>query len=198
MKRSWQLVLLVLVAIIGFAGGRSSIVVDNEELVELQTLAKQATLGFLSQEGFFVEQRSNGEIRLRAPIPATADLESVVVAFIDAEGHNLSKSNIEIRESIVYKSNLSHSNLDGVSFFDSRFIGCDLIGSSLRKANLNKVVFEQVDVSNADLSGAQLGWANLRGSKNIEKAILKGAYYTSETVWPKGFNPSLSGAILAY
>jgi uncharacterized protein YjbI with pentapeptide repeats len=75
--------------------------------------------------------------------------------------------------------------LGGVDLFDADLVAADLRGADLGGANLG----------NADLRGADLRGANLLGA-DLSDAKLGRAVYDGFTIWPEGFDPTLSGAIL--
>lgn len=104
---------------------------------------------------------------------------------------------------------LSGLELNKVDLRNSNLKGADFSGAKLREANLQKAIiveanlrmadFQAANLQAADLRNADLYQANLCGadlSKAIlERASLIQAYYSTETIWPKGFKYKQCGAI---
>jgi len=71
---------------------------------------------------------------------------------------------------------LSHCNMENVSFFGAELMGAKLIGSNLKNAYLNLARIENADFSNADLSNATIF------QPIFDKTIFKGANLTNARV----------------
>jgi uncharacterized protein YjbI with pentapeptide repeats len=89
--------------------------------------------------------------------------------------------------------------LGGADLFDADLVAADLRGADLGGANLSGANLRAADLSGANLLGADLSDARLDGtdlsSAHLSSANLEGAVYDGFTVWPKGFDPRLAGAI---
>ena len=103
--------------------------------------------------------------------------------------------NRDFRERHLGGFNLGWANLDQADFRNTDFYGANLSGASLKQADLSeKTNLAFSDLSRADLTEADLKGANLEGA-NLEGTILEKTLYDEHTVFPKGFDPSNSGAI---
>ncbi len=93
------------------------------------------------------------------------------------------------RENSDIKVNLKGAELQGVSLQGVNLSQADLRqvslkGVNLRWANLHGANLSEVNLSQADLREANLGQTNLTGAK-----------YNEQTLWPKDFDPTTTGAI---
>lgn len=87
-------------------------------------------------------------------------------------------------------------NLDGASFFESKFDGVSFGYTESDVASVmpgigvpHWKVFEGADLRGASLRDVNLAGSDLSLVKNLDEADLTGAYYTASTVWPGGFVP---------
>ena len=97
----------------------------------------------------------------------------------------------------------------------AQFLGCSLVLAEFQAADLRGSRFEAGDAAHSDFTGANLAGATLLGIRldgaafrgcNLDAAdlsrahmdglVLEGAIYTALTVWPTGFDPTTSGAVL--
>jgi uncharacterized protein YjbI with pentapeptide repeats len=67
--------------------------------------------------------------------------------------------------------------------------------ANLQEADLSSAFLYRANLARTILRGANLRSANLR-SANLSGANLRGARYNAETIWPDGFDPEASGAVL--
>jgi uncharacterized protein YjbI with pentapeptide repeats len=74
--------------------------------------------------------------------------------------------------------------------------GVKLSGADLRGANLSGAELTYVDLSRVNLTGADLSEADLSEAFSWTKADLRGAKYTSKTMWPDYFDPEAAGVVL--
>ena len=99
----------------------------------------------------------------------------------------------------LINSDLSGANLEGADLRGAKLIranlssavltGADLRGCSLRRANLSGA-----DLTDANLFAARLDDADL-STTMLDDALLDGVAYSSETIWPPGFEPPPSTPI---
>ncbi len=86
-----------------------------------------------------------------------------------------------------------HANLEKKDLQDM-----DLFDAPLSKANMRGANLSGVSMGRADLFQANLTDANVRGADmsraNLREAIVKGALYDCNTLWPDGYNPEEGGA----
>ncbi|HEY9825845.1 MAG TPA: IMS domain-containing protein [Stenomitos sp.] len=102
----------------------------------------------------------------------------------DFQGYNLTDAD------------LGWITLDGSDFRGTDFYGANLSGASLRNTNFSgKTNLAFANLSRADLKESDLRGTNLEGA-NLEGAILIDALYDETTRFPKGFNSSITGAVL--
>ncbi len=118
-------------------------------------------------------------IRLR-----NADLVLADFAGVNFRGGSL-------RDSRLSGADLSGANLEGVGFS-----GADLSAATLTGANLPAVYLPASTVlAGADLSGANLEGASLE-SADLSSVNLTGAFYSSWTTFPAGFDPVAAGMLI--
>lgn len=71
--------------------------------------------------------------------------------------------------------------------------GADLVGARLLETDLTDAVLDGANLSKANLYRARLYGASLFGA-NLDGADLRRSLYDDKTVFPKNFNPELTGA----
>ena len=105
---------------------------------------------------------------------------------------NLDLSSFNAYRKIMDNANFSNVNLEGKRMRQSSFIGavfrCKFKGGERSGANFSNANFE-----GTDLTGANLQDSNLSGT-NIYPATINGAWFSSGTIWPIGFDYLNSGA----
>ncbi len=91
--------------------------------------------------------------------------------------------------------------LSGMDLFGAHLVAADLRGADLGGAGLGSADLSEADLSGANLTEADLSDAKLIGADlsdaNLSGADLNGAIFNHRTIWPEGFDPELTGAILA-
>ena len=100
----------------------------------------------------------------------------------------------DLNKVVLSQTNLIGVNLNGTNLSEADLRGADLSGADLRGADLRGADLSRADLRGADLSGADLRRANLSGVE-LRETILNKARYDSTTVWPKGYEYQISGAI---
>ncbi|MEZ2190449.1 pentapeptide repeat-containing protein [Corynebacterium sp. CCM 9204] len=108
-------------------------------------------------------------------------------------------------------ANLRGANLRGANLMDARLEGANLGGARLERANLVEARLAGADLVAARLEGADLWGARLEGAMLAfkggdgtvtdpcsfdENTRWRGAFYSSSTVFPEGFDPQALGMIL--
>lgn len=124
-----------------------------------------------------------------------ANLQKADLGWANLQGANLQKANLQ--GTSLFETKSQRANFKGaflrkvdLSYADLRYADlryADLKGANLRGANLKEADLQRADLQNAFLPTSNLASANLQG------ANLKGAYYSSSTVFPKGFDLDRSG-----
>lgn len=114
--------------------------------------------------------------------------------FKDAHLRNARIENTSAKYAIFYKTALMNAFLDnsdlrGANFSMSRPIGANFEASILINCNFN-----DADVWHANFSGANLCGANLL-FRRYDQINISNALFDTHTLWPKGFDPILNGAI---
>ena len=84
------------------------------------------------------------------------------------------------REEILEKV-AAEESLEGANLHSANLTGADLSGANLHSANL---------------TGADLSEADLSEACSLTEANLRGAKYTSKTIWPEDFEPTHTSARL--
>jgi uncharacterized protein YjbI with pentapeptide repeats len=90
-----------------------------------------------------------------------------------------------LRGSSAIEASFSAASMQYANLSGGRFIRTDFRGTDLRQANF----------TGADLRGARLASADLTGA-TLTNAVLVGAKYSSQTLWPQGFDAIAAGAVL--
>jgi uncharacterized protein YjbI with pentapeptide repeats len=97
-------------------------------------------------------------------------------------------------------ADFSHTPLMTSDFTGAKLVGSRFIDAKAMYADFTDAILTKSDMTNADVTGAIFRGAHLEGAvmlcQGLNKAELDGAFYDSETGWPLGFDPVLSGAIL--
>lgn len=96
----------------------------------------------------------------------------------------------ELQESYLSGANLQKADLADANLENADLSNANLMCTVLWFANLNRANLNRANLRLAELIGANLGEATM------DRASLERAIYTTETIWPEGFNPKLAGAIL--
>lgn len=117
-----------------------------------------------------------------------ANLAKVRFAGADLTGAYLFRANLE-------GVDLWGATLTGARLREANLARTNLSGASLEKAHLWYTDLTEADLRNVDLTEAQLNHANLSGTY-LQRTNLQGAKYTTDTIWPEGFDPIAAGAIL--
>ena len=122
---------------------------------------------------------------------------------LDLTGANL--SNVVAEGLICMDSKLVNANLAGADLYMmmacySDFTGANLAHSDLRGANCTGVIFRRADLRNANLGKDNMGGTVRLQTANLEHvnfkgAILQGAEYDDNTIFPDGFNPKDHGML---
>ncbi|MGK7911207.1 MAG: pentapeptide repeat-containing protein [Synechococcus sp.] len=94
----------------------------------------------------------------------------------------------------LVKANLRRANLEWANL-----VAVDLTDAQLMAAHLNWANLGQACMVGANLNDAQLNWSNLVATDlratHLNQANLVDAYYSSQTLFPAGFDPALAGMI---
>jgi hypothetical protein len=93
------------------------------------------------------------------------------------------------------KLDLRNTDLRGAEFWDARLAWTDFWGAHLEGAQFWGAVLSNAKLDHADLTGANLRGAKLDGA-SLRGTTLAGAIFDQATVWPSGFDPGLSGAVM--
>jgi hypothetical protein len=100
----------------------------------------------------------------------------------------------------LYEAYLRGANLQGADLRLANLAGAQLLGAHLQGADLRFANLEGAELESADISGANLQSANLKGAiaifANSKGSQFQEAIYTTDTIWPGGFDPVAAGAIL--
>ena len=92
---------------------------------------------------------------------------------------NLSEKNLEGAQ--LQERNLTNAKFNKSFLMKANFKNSTLVGSEFTNASLIDADLRGADLQNASFQNADLSGADLTGAKNLEKAILSYAQYTSET-----------------
>ena len=128
-------------------------------------------------EGADLRRTNLGEISLRGADLRGADLEGADLGGADLGGAYLGGACLEgacLRIANLYRADLGEADLGEA----------DLVGACLEEAYLR-----EANLAGANLEGADLRGANLKGTK------LQRARYSSNTVFPEGFDPDAQGMV---
>ncbi|NJK61569.1 MAG: hypothetical protein HC921_01780 [Synechococcaceae cyanobacterium SM2_3_1] len=114
---------------------------------------------------------------------------------------NLQAEGIELEHMSLAESSLHQANFKRAIFSYADLSSANLTQANLRIAKLNYTnlagaVLHQADLVGADFSQANLTRADLTGTR-LDLATLKGAFFTSETTFPEGFDPAKAGLVPA-
>jgi hypothetical protein len=118
------------------------------------------------------------------------DLSNANLRGRNLEGANLSHS--KMSRANLSGADLSHARLEGADMSVTQMVGTRLRGASLRGAQMGGANMRGADFTDADLRDADMTNADL----GPPDAVVRGAHYSCNTVWPGGYNPQSGGAIL--
>lgn len=124
-------------------------------------------------------------------------------------------SGSDLRDVDLRASNLAYANLQGANLWEANLQGASLHQSNLQRAYLVEANLQKAFLKSANLQGANLWQANLQEAylwganlqnailwiadlrdAKLDGAILRGAVYSQDTLWPNGFEPKGAGATL--
>lgn len=94
-------------------------------------------------------------------------------------------SHVDLSRANLKKANLERANLESAQLTGARLVGAYLGHANLKSANLAEADLEDADLEGADFREAILEGANLKGVKNLEKAVLKNTIMPNGTVYDK-------------
>ncbi|MCB2090299.1 MAG: pentapeptide repeat-containing protein [Alphaproteobacteria bacterium] len=106
---------------------------------------------------------------------------------------NLNMDEINYTAAWLPNSNMSGSSLRMTDFSASNLMGVNFTRADLTGAVLYDALLDNADFTRTNLYGADLRWARLTGAK-LKRTNLENALYDDNTVWPKDFDPTKSGA----
>ncbi len=125
-----------------------------------------------------------------AKVAARESLEGADLSGVELEWPtDLSGANLE--EANLAGAHLSKAFLTGANLHSANLVAASLVGANLSGAELT-----YVDLSRVNLTGADLSEADLSEAFSWTKADLRGAKYTSKTMWPDYFDPEAAGVVL--
>ncbi|MBN2390120.1 MAG: pentapeptide repeat-containing protein [Anaerolineae bacterium] len=104
---------------------------------------------------------------------------------IEAELGGATLTGVDLRKADVHGTHLIMANLKWADLSQA-----DLSGANLLRANLEEAI-----LTTADLSGAVLLWTNFTHAR-LDGTKLDKATYNQHTLWPEGFDPTASGAVI--
>jgi hypothetical protein len=170
---------------------------EDREIAEQRT-QETALQTYLDQMAKLLIENALGS----TPTPEAKDVARVwtltVVRRVDAE-----RKGIVLQ--FLHESKLVQRGGPIVSLTYADFSGADLgwadlSGADLSWANLSRADLSRANLHGADLRGTDLRTANLTGADlseaDLNEADLKETKFTSETMWPSGFDPAQAGARL--
>jgi hypothetical protein len=118
---------------------------------------------------------------------------------------------VDLTDAVLRNANLNGVNAPDLFAFGATCINASFVGATLVNAFLRATALAGANFTDADLTGATIDWADAQGanfqdadltdsflantnfsSANFQGAILTGASYDSLTVFPSGFNYSVS------
>ncbi|MFB8004264.1 pentapeptide repeat-containing protein [Nocardia sp. NPDC056000] len=135
-----------------------------------------------------------------------ARLADVNISGGDVRGAQFSGADMELAALVDIEATgaeFDGANLSGALFTharltDTEFTHADLSRAVLQRANLARANLANANLSGAFLQGVNMAWANLAdadlSNTKLDSVTLDGIFYTSKTVWPKGFTPPPSRA----
>lgn len=136
----------------------------------------------VQQRGWLRDGSLDGEIfisaNLRGAYLRYSSLNGVILDQADLHGANLGFAQMK-------KTSLAGVNLEGANLEYADLQDAYLGSANLANANLWNTYMQGAHLESADLSGA-----------NLKDTYLRGAYYSNKTIWPEGFDPGGTGAIL--
>lgn len=127
------------------------------------------------------------------------NIENAVLPKLDLSGSDLLQGNFS--QANLMQANLSNTQLVYANLQGTYLESADLSGANFEFANLQGAQLLQANLNDANLERANLQQANLSNTnlstaRNLDSAILAGAFYNARTQFPKNFNPKTAGAIL--
>lgn len=91
-------------------------------------------------------------------------------------------------------SGLSRAALCNANLHDAQMRGVDLRWADLHLADLSGADLSSADLRAANFRGADLREADLREAR-LHQTDLRHSLYDENTLWPKGFDPTLAGCV---
>lgn len=153
---------------------------------------------------------SREQIASHVELQGSANLDDLDLAGIDLSG--LAMVACSFRRANLAGANLSHANLAGADFAGANLLRADFTQAKLDHARFYTGYDPRTDgpagaslidarLIGADLTAANLMKTDLRGADltaaNLKCTNLHTATYDSQTRWPQGFQPAMSGALCA-
>ena len=105
----------------------------------------------------------------------------------------------------LHAAQLCYARLEGANLAQVNLAGADLRQANLTRACLQRAGLQSADLRRTLLAGSDLRDADMRGARlqgadfscaQLYNADLREALYDNTTVWPDGFDPRESGAVL--
>ena len=140
----------------------------------------------------------------------TPDLRNAKLAGVDLNGENLSgvdftKADLsfaDLEQANLENAILQRANLDNANLYRAHMKNANLRRASLAKTHLIKPTLTNADLSEVDLKATNVNFddANLAHVKlfgtdlsniDLRRAILTGAEYSNDTIWPDDFDPEV-------
>jgi uncharacterized protein YjbI with pentapeptide repeats len=162
----------------------------------------EANLYCAKMNGALVKQASlrNANLRkadLRHVDFYQADLTQARLQQADMREANLFMANLteaKLRQVDLRKANLGFCCLKQARLQNARLLGvvfasADLTLADLQQCRLSGVVLSRALMNETNLMGAELQGVDLSECLELEAAVLQGAQFDGETLFPKGFKP---------
>ena len=153
------------------------------------------TAADLSQADFSAANLS--KTTLRGAILNDSKLKQANLTQADMRGAYL--ENCQLIKAILVgvnlgRADLSAANLSSAQMLQANVEQASLVGAVLTEADLSKANLVQANLEKANLEKANLSGSNLSGT-NLTQTNLQAATYTSDTQFPKDFEPAAQGMI---
>jgi hypothetical protein len=164
---------------------RRGVEIRSEVTDEIVLVVEGNTLRGAGLEGAYLHHADLNAADLRGADLRKADLRSAHLRRADLRQADLTGAdlmNVRAEDAAACHAQFRSANLSCVDF--SR---ADLRSASLQEAFLYGIALEDAELQGADLRGTGLGEADTR---------LRNARYDRTTLWPDGFDPEASGAVL--
>lgn len=132
----------------------------------------------------FKRFESFGPVNFKGASFKNADMYGLSLVGANLQGADFTNANIgsaDLRKTNLNNAILKNLKIERVNFEEANLENVDFTGSYFAGARLQ----------NTDLSGANFTGADIRYSSKFD-----GAIYTKDTIWPEGFKPEITGAIL--